>query len=188
MGFEVVAISSSSAKEADAREFGAHREQSVLGHRLTCLSVFCCRLRRHLQAGCCCGAQEIGRSSSDYCYRLRGQGDQLARWCGRIILSLLKYAHRWSEASGRASCCRRRSPLSDGGYLHRVFADGKRQVTPLQLIVGRRTLTGCYSGSPKDNEDTMKFCHLTVCCRYPSLTCPAAESQICGGRIPSGQG
>jgi D-arabinose 1-dehydrogenase-like Zn-dependent alcohol dehydrogenase len=59
-------------------------------------------------------------------------------------------------------------------------------ITPLQLIVGRRSIQGWPSGSAKDSEDTMQFSALTgvrpMIERYPLEKAAEAYDQMISGR------
>jgi D-arabinose 1-dehydrogenase-like Zn-dependent alcohol dehydrogenase len=59
-------------------------------------------------------------------------------------------------------------------------------VTPLQLIVGRKSLHGWPSGTAKDSEDTLRFSSLSgvrpMIERYPLEKAAEAYDQMISGR------
>ena len=59
-------------------------------------------------------------------------------------------------------------------------------VTPLQLIIGRKTLKGWASGTAKDSEDTLRFSSLggvrPMIERYPLAKAAEAYDQMISGR------
>jgi D-arabinose 1-dehydrogenase-like Zn-dependent alcohol dehydrogenase len=59
-------------------------------------------------------------------------------------------------------------------------------VTPLQLIMGRKTLKGWASGTAKDSEDTLRFSSLSgvrpMIERYPLAKAAEAYDQMISGR------
>ena len=77
--------------------------------------------------------------------------------------------------------------LAGGGKLLIVGATAEPlNITPLQLIGGRRTVQGWPSGTAKDSEDTLQFSSLTgvrpMIERYPLEKAAGAYEQMISGR------
>jgi len=77
--------------------------------------------------------------------------------------------------------------LAGGGKLLIVGATAEPlNITPLQLIGGRRTVQGWPSGTAKDSEDTLQFSSLTgvrpMIERYPLEKAAEAYEQMITGR------
>jgi D-arabinose 1-dehydrogenase-like Zn-dependent alcohol dehydrogenase len=77
--------------------------------------------------------------------------------------------------------------LAGGGKLLIVGASAEPlNITPLQLIGGRRTVQGWPSGTAKDSEDTLQFSSLTgvrpMIERYPLEKAAEAYEQMISGR------
>ena len=77
--------------------------------------------------------------------------------------------------------------LAGGGTLLVIGAGFESlTVTPLQLILGRKTIQGWPSGTAKDSEDTLKFSSLSgvrpMIERYPLAKAAEAYDQMISGR------
>jgi D-arabinose 1-dehydrogenase-like Zn-dependent alcohol dehydrogenase len=59
-------------------------------------------------------------------------------------------------------------------------------VSPVQLILGRKTLQGWASGTPADEEDTLRFCDLSGV-RPMFETFPLEEADAAYARMMSGK-
>jgi D-arabinose 1-dehydrogenase-like Zn-dependent alcohol dehydrogenase len=61
----------------------------------------------------------------------------------------------------------------------------RREVTPVQLITGSRTIQGWASGTPADSEDTLRFAELTgvrpMIETYPHEKAGEAYARMLGG-------
>jgi D-arabinose 1-dehydrogenase-like Zn-dependent alcohol dehydrogenase len=60
------------------------------------------------------------------------------------------------------------------------------QVTPIQLIMGSRTIQGWASGTPTDSEDTLRFAELSgvrpMIETYPLAKAPEAYARMMSGK------
>ncbi len=77
--------------------------------------------------------------------------------------------------------------LGPNGRLMVVGASGEpMQVTPIQLIMGNRTIQGWASGTPADSEDTLRFAELSGV-RPMIETYPLAKAAEAYARMMSGK-
>jgi D-arabinose 1-dehydrogenase-like Zn-dependent alcohol dehydrogenase len=77
--------------------------------------------------------------------------------------------------------------LGPNGRLMVIGASGEpMQVTPVQLIVGNRTIQGWASGTPADSEDTLRFAELSGV-RPMIETYPLAKAAEAYARMMSGK-
>jgi D-arabinose 1-dehydrogenase-like Zn-dependent alcohol dehydrogenase len=77
--------------------------------------------------------------------------------------------------------------LGPNGKLLVVGASGEpMQVTPIQLIMGNRTIQGWASGTPADSEDTLRFAELSgvrpMIETYPLAKAPEAYARMMSGK------
>jgi D-arabinose 1-dehydrogenase-like Zn-dependent alcohol dehydrogenase len=60
------------------------------------------------------------------------------------------------------------------------------EVQPLQLIVGKKSILGWYSGTPTDSEDTLRFAEMTgvraMIERYPLAKAAEAYDRMLSGK------
>ena len=77
--------------------------------------------------------------------------------------------------------------LGPNGVLVVVGAEpGAIEVTPIQLIFGRKSIQGWSSGIPTDSEDTLRFAELTgvrpMIEKYPLVKAGEAYARMMSGK------